>query len=270
VPSFDLPDDFRQFNSMLIESMAEQTRDTWRLSRGPIPDVIRTLEAHGVLIALSSMGSEHLDAFSEYNADGRALICLGIDKEIMVRRRFDAAHELGHLILHRKVDRKTLNRAADFRTIEMQANLFANAFLLPAKSFADELFTPSLDGFRALKGRWKVSIAAMIHRSQSLNLVTDEQAKRLWINLNRRDWRKFEPLDDIAPERPLMIAKCFSTLVTEGIKSKDQIVMDLRLAARDIEELGALPNGYLSGDADAAVGPQLKRQQTGNVISFRR
>jgi Zn-dependent peptidase ImmA (M78 family)/DNA-binding XRE family transcriptional regulator len=271
IPEFDVPRDFRKIDSMLIESLAEQTRDEWRLSRGPIPDVVRTLEANGVLIALGSMGTEHIDAFSEFSEDGHARICLGIDKEIMVRRRFDAAHELGHLILHRGVDKKTLHRAADFKMIETQAHAFANAFLLPAKSFVDELFTPSLDGFRALKGRWKVSIAAMINRSQSLNLVSEDQAKRLWMNLNRRDWRRFEPLDDLAPERPQTVAKCFSTLIEEGIKSKEQIIMDLRLAPKDIEELTALPAGFLRGaPIDESGGPQLKRQQTGNVIAFRR
>lgn len=271
VPEFDVPKDFRQIDSLLIESLAEQTRDEWRLSRGPIPDVIRTLEANGVLVALGSMGTEHLDAFSEFTEDGQARVCLGVDKAVMVRRRFDAAHELGHLILHRHVDKKALRRAADFKLIETQAHYFANAFLLPAKTFVDELFTPSLDGFRALKGRWKVSIAAMIHRSQSLHLVSEEQAKRLWINLNRRDWRRLEPLDDIAPESPQTVAKCFSTLLEEGIKSKEQVILDLRLAPKDIEELTGLPVGFFSGQTpDHFEGPQLKRQQTGNVIAFRR
>lgn len=269
VPSFDIPDDFRRIDSALIERIAQKTREAWNLGLGPVPDVIRTLEANGVVVALGSMQSEHLDAFSEFDASGRAYICVGTDKQVMVRRRFDASHELAHLILHRKVDRKTLNKAADFRLIESQAHAFANAFLLPAQSFVDELFTPSLDGFRALKSRWKVSIAAMIYRSKDLGLIDDEQTKRLWINLNRRDWRTFEPLDDLPVEMPQMVARCFTTLIDQKIKSKDQILSDLRLPAHDIEELTGLPAGYLHEETLAA-GPTLKRPPPDNVLAFRR
>jgi Zn-dependent peptidase ImmA (M78 family)/DNA-binding XRE family transcriptional regulator len=270
VPELDVPDDFRQINSTLIEELAEKTREAWNLGAGPIPDMIRTLEANGVLVAMGSMDSEHLDAFSELDASKRAVICLGIDKKIMVRRRFDASHELGHLILHRKVDKRNLNKASDFKLIEDQAHAFGNAFMLPARSFVDELITPSLDAFRALKPRWKVSIAAMIYRSKDLNLINEEQTKRLWINLNRRDWRRFEPLDDLPAEMPQMVARCFKTLIDEKVKTKEQILLDLRLAPRDIEELSGLPSGFFTGDEDLSAVAQLKRKQVGNVITFRR
>ena len=271
LPQFSVPDDFRQIDSMLIENLAQETRDYWRLGNGPITDVIRTLEANGVMVASGPLGNEHLDAFSEYDDGGRPFVFLSSDKGIKVRSRFDAAHELGHLILHRKIDKKTLNRAADFKLLEEQAHFFASSFLLPTIQFTSELWAPTLDGFRALKSRWNVSIAAMIYRSKSLKLITEDETKRLWINLNRRGWREREPLDDLPAEQPQLIAKCFKTLVDEGIKSKDQIVGDLRLSPKDVEELAALPPGYLSGDSGSHdSSPRLKRLHTGNVLEFRR
>jgi len=271
VPLFDTPDDFRHIDSMLIESLAQETRDYWRLGSGPIGDVIRTLEANGIIVSSGPLGNEHLDAFSEYDDAGRPFVFLNSDKGIKVRSRFDGAHELGHLILHRKVDKKALNRAADFKLLEDQAHFFASAFLLPTVQFTSELWAPTLDGFRALKSRWNVSIAAMIYRSRSLKLINDDETKRLWINLNRRGWREHEPLDDLPSEQPQVISKCFKTLVDEGIKSKDQILADLRLSAKDIEELAALPPGYISGDNGSHDGsPQLKRVRAGNVLEFRR
>jgi len=271
VPKFDVPDDFRQLDLRLIDSLAEQTRDEWRLGRGPIADVVRTLEANGVMVSSGPLGCEHLDAFSEFEGRGRPFVFLNSDKGIRVRSRFDAAHELGHLVLHRNVDKKTLNRAADFKQLEDQAHYFANSFLMPSVSFSSELWAPTLDGFRALKSRWNVSIAAMIYRSRSLKMVSDDEVKRLWINLNRRGWRQQEPLDDLPAERPQMIAKCVQTLVNEGVKSKEQILDDLRLSPKDIEELAGLPAGYLSGDKpDAETSPKLKRTRSGNVLEFRR
>jgi Zn-dependent peptidase ImmA (M78 family)/transcriptional regulator with XRE-family HTH domain len=270
IPNLPVPKDFRELDARMIESLAEQTRDEWNLGRGPIADVIRTIEANGVIVAASPTGSEHLDAFSEVDGSGRPFVFLGTDKGIKVRSRFDAAHELGHLILHRHIDKKALNRTGDFKQIEDQAHAFAGAFLMPGMTFSGELWAPTLDGFRALKSRWNVSIAAMIYRCRSLRMISDSEEKRLWINLNRRGWRQHEPLDDLPMERPVTVRKCVTTLVDEGIKTKDQILADLRLSPKDIEELAGLEIGYLSGGAYEVGGPQLKRVRSGNVLEFKR
>jgi Zn-dependent peptidase ImmA (M78 family)/transcriptional regulator with XRE-family HTH domain len=270
IPDLPVPTDFRELDSRTIECLAERVRDEWNLGRGPIADLIRTIEANGVIVGASSIGSEHLDAFSEMDQAGRPFVFLGTDKGIKVRSRFDAAHELGHLVLHKNVDRKTLSRASDFKLIEDQAHAFAGAFLMPSMSFSSELWAPTLDGFRALKPRWIVSIAAMIYRSRSLKLISESEEKRLWINLNRRGWRQQEPLDDLPIERPVTVGRCITILVDEGIKTKDQILADLRLAPKDIEELAGLESGYLSGQGGPLAGPQLKRSRTGNVLEFKR
>lgn len=112
------------------------------------------------------------------------------DKASAVRQRFDAAHELAHVLLHRSVENKRLNTAADNKIIEDQAHYFANALLLPADQFVNEVWAPTLDAMIALKDRWKVSVGAMIKRCEALELVDRDQAQRLWINYNRRGWRK--------------------------------------------------------------------------------
>src|SRR5690606_15276858 len=155
----------------------------------------------GVIVAASPTGSEHLEAVSEIDERGRPSVFLGTDKGIRARSRFDAAHELGHLILHRNLDRRTLNRAAEFKLIEDQAHAFAGAFLMPAMAVSGELWAATLDGFRAVKPRWNASIAAMIYRCRSLRMISESEERRLWINLNRRGWRQFEPLDDLPMER---------------------------------------------------------------------
>jgi Zn-dependent peptidase ImmA (M78 family)/transcriptional regulator with XRE-family HTH domain len=271
LPQFETPDDFRQIDSRMIEVLAQETRDHWQLGTGPIGDVIRTLESNGIIVTSGPLASEHLDAFSEYDDSGRPFVFLNSEKGIRVRSRFDCAHELGHLILHRRVDKKVLSRAVDFKLLEDQAHFFGSAFLMPTVQFTSELWAPTLDGFRALKSRWDVSIAAMIYRSKSLKLINEEETKRLWINLNRRGWREHEPLDDLPSEQPQVLSNCFKTLVDEGIKSKDQILADLRLSAKDIEELAGLSPGFISGDnGNYDSSPQLKKRRTGNVLEFRR
>ena len=63
------------------------------------------------------------------------IVVLGSDKGAAVRSRFDAAHELAHLLLHSKFDEKDLKNATRFKQIERQADRFAGAFILPATTF---------------------------------------------------------------------------------------------------------------------------------------
>lgn len=268
LPDLEVPDDFRKITSLQIETFANQTREFWNLGVGPIMNMVRTLESNGFIVARGNMDAETLDAFSEFEIGTRPIVFLGADKNIFVRSRFDAAHELAHILFHRNMDRKTIRRSHDFRLIENQAHHFANAFLLPARSFNNELVTISLDSFRTLKMRWKISIAAMIHRCQELDLVTKEEAKRLWINLNRRGWREFEPMDDLEVERPQLIAKCFEMLVQERVKTREQILDDLMFADADIEELASLPKNFFADDKSGnELSPQLKNEK---IIPFRR
>ena len=168
------------------------------------------------------------------------------------------------MLLHRKVDRRRVKNTSDWKLLEGQAHRFAAAFLLPEKSFVDELWAPTLDGMLARKERWKVSVAMMIVRCEHIGIVSSDQAKRLWINYNRRGWRGEEPLDNILKfEEPRLLRRGFEALVDENVRSKEQIIDDLCLPAREIEQLSALPAGYLSGSkAEVKAFPKLKAIET--------
>lgn len=264
VPDLGLPEDFRALTRSAIESAAEQVRAHWRLGMEPIGDMVRTLEANGVFVTRGALGAETLDAFSEFDGP-RPYVFLGSDKGNLVRSRFDCAHELGHLVLHRQVRQKHLAKATDFKLIESQAHHFAAAFLFPAQRFQQEIWGLSLDSFRALKPRWKISIAAMISRASQLDLLAEDGAKRLWINLARRGWRQSEPLDDLPCERPQMFAKATDALLKNRIRTREQILDDLALPPSDVAELAGLDAEFFYDHDD---GPTLK--PASNVLQFRR
>lgn len=247
-PQFELPDDPVKLSMNDIEQIAREVRSYWKLGIGPISDVVLLLENNGAIVARGAIGADTLDAFSEWDkVESRPYIFLGSDKESAVRSRFDVAHELAHLILHRNVERGLLTHPALFKLIEEQAHRFAAAFLLPATTFASELNYISLDHLRVLKRRWKVAISMMLVRCQHLGFIEPEEAKRLWMNLSRRGWKRREPLDDeLAPERPRVIESAISSLLQAGVTSRDQLKGDLPYAASDIEELLMLPRGFLS------------------------
>lgn len=275
IPDFILPSNIYDISNDDIEKIAADCREFWNLGNSPVADIVLLLENNGVIVSRGELGAETLDAYSQRPLDSQhPIIFLGADKASAVRSRHDASHELGHLILHRHVNGASIKNAAHFRLIEDQAHRFAAAFNLPAKGFAEQLWTPSLDAFLALKPHWKVSIGAMITRCHHLGILSDEQVRRAWINMSRKGWRSCEPLDDRLPaERPRLLRRSFELLVNEKIKTPDQILSDLCMNHRDIESLACLDEKFFSaGTAEMAL-PQLRQDLfsktgTGNVISF--
>jgi Zn-dependent peptidase ImmA (M78 family) len=247
LPSMDLPVDFRTLTHDAIERAAMQCRQLWGFGEGPIGDVVLALESNGIIVARGELGSEALDAFSEYLPNDFPYIFLGTDKHVAARSRFDAAHELGHLILHRHLRQRDFGHPKDFKTLESQAHRFAAAFLLPGNAFLKSIWAPTLDAFRGQKETWKVSIKGMIVRTHQLGVIDENKYARLMINYGRR-YREGEPGDDVLKmEQPRFLARCFEMLLAERICTKEQLLINLPLQPHDIEELASLPRGFFSG-----------------------
>ena len=177
------------------------------------------------------------------------------------------------MVLHRGLDRRRLEDRSTYNMIEKQAHRFACSLLLPEREFLDELYSPSLDGFLALKERWGTSVAAMIVRCSDLGLLTDDQSRSMWINYNRRGWRKGEPLDGkMEKERPTIIRRGFELLLEERVQSVGDIKRSLPFPTADLEELTDLEPGTLGGESISKAEPVLKAQfrptSHSNVVSI--
>lgn len=236
-----------------IDELATQAREYWQLRDGPIPDVVELLESRGAIVIRTSLAAESLDAYSAW-LDGRPHVVLSDEKRSAVRSRYDCAHELGHLVLHRSVSSSILRSAAKHKQIERQAHIFAGAFLLPGSSFASEVVLPTLDGLLSLKPKWLVSVGAMIMRARALNLVDDEHERRLHMAYSSRGWRRREPFDDdLRIETPRVMRAAFDMAHRAGLYSIGQLRMSLPYSALDIEQLCSLPSGYLEGAQSVLV-----------------
>jgi Zn-dependent peptidase ImmA (M78 family)/transcriptional regulator with XRE-family HTH domain len=279
LPELELPRDFREIDTELLEAAASFVRSHWRVGDSAMPDLLLEMENNGIILSRVFVGAEKLDAFSQWSDKYKIpFVMLGRDKSSACRQRFDAAHELAHVVLHRAVDPKRLNSAADYKILEDQAHYFASALLMPAESFSNDLYAPTLDAMLSIKERWRVSVAAMIKRCEALDIISDDGARRLWINYNRRGWRIVEPFDGkIEKERPRLLRRSMTMLLSEQEQSVAQVLAAVPLTPKDIEELCDLDVGTLTGDrADARAMPILKRKpqpepQRSNVVQmFRR
>ena len=277
VPSLDVTD-HREIRDEDIERMAYECRALWDLGIGPISDVLLVLENAGIVVVKEETGTVKMDGLSNWSvADGRPYVLIARDKDSCVRSRMDAAHELGHLVLHRRLRSKALNNSADFKEIERQAFDFGGALLMPAESFSAEIWSPSLNAFVALKERWKASIGAMIMRCAKLDMLSEEHQRRLWKYFSARGWRKSEPLDDVLePEQPRLLNRSVRLLVDERVRSRGALLSDFRLHGPDVEVLCGLPRGYMTMEtADVVTLPNLKRSVEsakggGTVVPFSR
>lgn len=246
IPS--LPEKYNKNNSYSlddIEEIAMHVRQSWGLGDGPIANMSRLLEAHGIVIVTVRTGFSETDACSCF-IGSRPFIFLDMQKECAVRNRFNLAHELGHLILHSNVsqaeieDRKVLDR------IENDANKFASCFLLPQDSFILDIRSTSLLSFLPLKRKWKVSIQAMVYRCKELEIFSDNQMIYIQKQISARKWRKSEPYDDEwSPEATTILSTAVKMLIDRGDYTKEEFRSLFRLPAKDIEELCSLPEGYL-------------------------
>ncbi len=273
LPQFDIPDDPTKISTDFLEEAAQHVRAIWNVERGPLPDSLEKIEASGILVSRIHVGAEKVDAFSQWSDRFQIpFIVLSRDKASAARQRFDALHELAHILLHKNVNQTHLNNRATYKLLEQQADRFASFMLLPEQDFLDELYAPTLDGMLSMKERWGVSVAAMIMRCKSLDLVDDFSAKRLWMNYTRRGWRKGEPFDGkMEKEKPYLIRRSVEMLIDEGVKSAEDIAKALPFPREDLEEIADLEPGTLGASNKGRPEPILKKRfddEEGNVISI--
>ncbi len=234
-----------------IEAIASDYRQRWGLGEGPISNMCRVLEQRaGAVITCFSGVSEKVDAFSISRP--RPVVVRNPAKESSARMRFDLAHELGHLVLHYGIE------TGDDLT-ERQADRFAGAFLFPRRAFVAEFprRTPlDWDALYALKKRWKVSMAAIVHRAQDLGLLDPAQSKRAYMYLSKTGQRKKERGDeDIPVEKPELLETALRKYEGLTNRSLSELAEDLGfkpLFLRRLAGLESIPVDEL-GDNPAVV-----------------
>ena len=252
MPALSAPSDPFSIDDSFIEAAAMLARSEWGLGSGPISNVMLLLENNGIVVSRSFADSPHMDGYSSIDEySGQPFAILASDKGVAVRSRFDLAHELGHLLLHRNVPSAYIRNPVNNKLLESQAHAFAGAFLMPEQAFANDLWVVTLDSLKDLKSRWLVSIGAMLYRAGNLGWLTDDQRRSLWINYSRRGWKRCEPLDDeIEVETPRMLSRALKMIVEKGGVSPSRIVEDLCLPPADRSELAGLESSYLASSVD--------------------
>lgn len=196
------------------EDAARDAREYFRIGPGPIQHVIRLAERAGVVVVFSEPGVAAIDAYSMHTAV-RPIIVLNPVKDDYYRQRFDAAHELGHLIMHHDAE-------PGGKVSEEQANRFAAEFLMPADQIRSSL--PASTSGRSwkqlaeLKEHWGVSLSALLYRARTLGVMGDVSYRNAMVRMSQNGWRRAEPGRASALEMPSMLPRAREVLNREGIE----------------------------------------------------
>lgn len=258
-PQLNIPDisEFLNSDEIDYDAIAQKVREYWGISKKPIEDFPYLLEKNGIIVASYPVSQDNIDAYSQkINIDGqdKFIIVLSDDKNSAVRSNFDAAHELGHILLHDwNLDLEELSRE-DFKKQEKQANNFAAAFLLPKETFLKDvsLYPRDLKYYIELKRKWKVSISAMLIRANKLGVINDNQYQYLMKQMAFNKWRQNEPLDNvIIKQEPILLSKSIEMLIGNNVFNAQELLDELAennisMKADEVEKLLKLPNGTLS------------------------
>lgn len=209
LPDADLPD-LRLERGPGAAALALRT--AWGLSDRPIGHLIRLLESRGIRVFSLDEKDRSLDGFSFWRG-GEPFIFLNMQKSAE-RSRFDAAHELGHLVLHRHGGAAGLDA-------EREAMAFASAFLMPKSSILTHApRSPTLPSLMEAKKWWGVSLAALIRRLYDLKRISRWYYRGLNIQLQKLGYRDNEP-EPMTRELSHVWPLVFQSLREEGLRRRD-------------------------------------------------
>lgn len=248
LPPSDLPDLSRETSP---EAAAEALRRDWKIGELPVRNMIHLLEAKGVRVFSLAIDALEVDAFSLWKAE-TPFVFLNTRKS-SEHSRFDAAHELGHLVLHR-------HASPNGRQAEREADAFASAFLMPQASvFALAPRFPTLPVLLKLKRTWITSVAALNRRLHELKLTSDWQYRGLCVQIAKNGWRTSEP-EEAPKETSQALAKVLAAFHEDGI-SRGQIAKALSIFSTELDQLmfGLVMTGIDGGRPNSTKTPSKSR-----------
>jgi Zn-dependent peptidase ImmA (M78 family)/DNA-binding XRE family transcriptional regulator len=233
LPEPDLPD-LREEASDPCEA-ARLLRVEWELGTGPISNMVHLLERRGARVFSLSEDAADVDAFCFWQ-DAKAFVTVNRAKS-PERGRFDCAHELAHLVLHRKIDFRS-------KDVEREADAFAGEFLVPSNALAAQA-PPfiSKETVIKLKRFWGVSAMAMVRRLKEVGRLTDWTYRSMCIDLAKEGYRAGEKHGLQHQETSSLLANMINA--GDGVSVRE-LARELRVPTSDITPLVFdLPRGHL-------------------------
>ena len=210
--------DLPRFENVKPEVAARKLRKHWKLSpTKPIENLVELLERNNVVVLQFDFQTDKIDGFFISLTDRVACFAENAKGFPPDRQRFTLCHELGHAVLHR-------NRLPG-KGVEEEANLFAAEFLAPSAGIINDFpgaVNPPI--LAAIKRKWKISMAAALHRAFDLEVIDPDEYKRECIRLSAMGYRKSEPVMGVQEEQATLCRKILEQCAERSAKPLSEVL----------------------------------------------
>lgn len=212
----DLPAPAKAKDYEDAEEIAGQVRAAWDVGNRPLDNLVQTAEDRGVIVIGWSDDSGKFDGLSGWCGNYPVAV-INIDRSAD-RKRFNLAHEIGHLVMD------TSQSSVDEEGL---AHRFAAALLVPEEHAFYELGRERrrLDWgeLMMLKRKYGLSMGAWIRRARDLQIISERHYEELNIERSSLGWRVREPVEYLGDEEPLQLKLMVQRAVAEGLVSIDRM-----------------------------------------------
>ncbi|WP_312397734.1 XRE family transcriptional regulator [Kocuria sp.] len=225
LPKINVP----QLGEETPQLAAIMLREAWGLGTKPLPNLIQLCESRGIRVYGLPPLAEPVDAYSLWHG-GVPYIFLA-RRKTPERTRFDVAHELGHLVLHKHRELETTSQQED------EANRFASEFLIPRDSIVEYLpRNPTVDDIFKIKNAFKVSAMALTYAVHQAGRMTDWIYRTTCNKLGQLGYRTGEPDGMDHFEQSKVFPQVFRS-EKHGQVDVERIASELALPADDVHAL---------------------------------
>jgi Zn-dependent peptidase ImmA (M78 family)/DNA-binding XRE family transcriptional regulator len=216
------------------EDAARSVREDWGLGNDHIPQLAELLEERGIkILSLDLDEIDGLAAKVRRKDRGVARVIVIKRSTWSERKRFNLAHELGHMVIAPSggVDE------------EKAAHRFAGAFLMPADALRVEIganrSSISIGELVALKKRFGVSVQALTYRCKDLGIINQAVFSRLFKIFTERGWRTapFEEPETMLPdlEEPKRFERLCYRALAERVIGEARAAELLGISVRELD-----------------------------------
>lgn len=212
------------------KEIAYKIRTYLGVPAGPIDNIVSLFEKNGVIVMYLDLDDmDKFDGLTMFTANQAPVIWINRNSP-NDRKRFNLAHELGHLVMHLRSE--DLDKAEDQK--EREANEFAGEFLMPESQCREDLFNLKYKELGVKKLYWKVSKAAIIYRAKELKCISEETARYLYVTLGRFGERKKETVM-VSIDEPQIVKKMYNLHLSELDYTPEEMTTITGLMPNDIK-----------------------------------
>lgn len=228
IPEFSLPL-IEPTDEISPEDIARRLRSILNIPAGPINNLVRIIEASGIIVYFVYNTIEQFSGISLLSEKNRPIIFVNGDSP-NDRIRLTLAHELGHIIMH-------LRSAAikPLETVELEAYLFGSEFLMPILECRNDLFDIQFRNLDLLKSYWGLSKAAIIRKAKNAKYLSESRYKQFMIELSRKGERKNES-GYVNIDKPVLINKILDTYFNQLDYSMEDMLNILSIKYEDYKQ----------------------------------